>query len=320
MPFEVLHIPRYSVVPDKKEETPITPELFLEQQLDQHLKSAPERQRNLLRHGPEREEVLRKLNELTSLLPILERMSEVAEAEAGRLGVEEGVNFKDTVIRDRVALTCQMAVLEFHNQTLTIENKELRAKIKIDPLTDLANRRGYDEEAERALELTKRNKLTLWCFMIDVDDFRHVNNDYGHLAGDQVLKEIGRRLKTETRSSDFIARFGGEEFIALVFGDEEGARGAISRIVETIGKRPFVVRTNSGVKKLRITVSAGGSHFRLEEDDQKSKLEERADKSLYRAKNFGKNQAYLEEIKVDSAELHAGSGEEGDLAISSVGR
>jgi len=285
--------PRFSVVPDQKSFLSSS-DRILEDHLEFYLETVPENQQMLLRSDPVREGILQKLEELKDLIPLLQRMSETAQAEAKRLGVEDVRPLDSTIIHDRIASVCQIAILESQNQALRIENEILREKVKIDPLTNLSNRRGYEEEATRALGLAQRTKYPLWCFMMDIDDFRHVNNDYGHLAGDQVLQEVGRRLKNQMRSSDVIARFGGEEFISLLFTDEEGAKKAASRVLEAICSQPFVVKTKSGLKKLRITVSVGGSRFIVDEEGRKTEMEERADKNLYLAKNAGKNQAYLD--------------------------
>jgi len=307
MPKESSTAHTYSVVPEERSSASANPERFFEEELELYLESAPQEQQKVMQNEQSRKEVLRKLSEFSALMPILERVSQVADAEARRLDLEDGPSLKEVVLRDRIASACQIATLE--------------EMTKHDTLTGLANRRGYDDEVQKDMELARRTGVPLWCFMVDVDDFRHVNNDYGHLAGDQVLQELGRRLKDQTRASDFVARFGGEEFIALVFSDEEGARGALHRIIQTIGAEPFVVKTKYGVKKLRITVSAGGSRFRIEEEDQKTDMEERADKNLYLAKNAGKNQAYLEEqptsLEADIREA-VGSVIDGNLAIAKV--
>lgn len=306
MSKEISTAPRYSVVPDGQKPAPTTSEQFIEQQLELYLQSAPHEQQKVMRSEWARKGVLRKLSEFAALMPILERVSEVTDAEANKLGLEGGTSLKNVILRDRIASACQIAVLE--------------EMTKNDTLTGLANRRGYNDEVEKAMELAKRTGLPLWCLMMDVDDFRHVNNDYGHLAGDQVLKEIGRRLREQTRASDFVGRFGGEEFIALIYSDEAGVSRALHRIVDTIGSEPFIVRTKHGVKKLRITISAGGSRFKAEEDP-KTGMEERADKSLYLAKNLGKNQAFLDDTRVDPGNLEQGpdgmsaQAVEGNLAI-----
>lgn len=288
--------PQFSIVPDEKSVTSSS-EFFLEDHLEFYLKTIPENQQKILRSTPVRESVLRKLEDLKALIPLLERISQVSREEAKRLEIEDLVSF-GTIINDRIASACQMAVLESQNQILSVENEMLREKVKIDPLTNLSNRRGYEEEAMKVLELAKRTRLPLWCFMLDIDDFRHVNNDYGHLAGDQVLEEVGRRLKNQMRSSDIIARFGGEEFISILFADEEGANKAASRVLEVICNQPFVVKTKLGLKQLRVTVSIGGSRFIVEKESRKTEMEERADKNLYLAKNAGKNQAYLDHTTI----------------------
>lgn len=303
--------PRISVVIEKEEGMPPPPESFLERRISEYLKTAPEDQQRALSDPRARAEVLKELAEIETLMPFLERMNETTGLEARNLGITEATSLKDAFLDKQISSACKLVALEKNSRLLRDENavlagaiedlrednEGLKAQARIDALTEMPNRRAYEEEAERFMELSRRTGVPLWCMMLDIDDFRHVNNDHGHQAGDQVLREVARRLQTETRKSDFIARFGGEEFVALIHGDTEddkaGARVAAQRMLEAIGSEPFVVRTSKGVKTLRVTMSIGGTRLIVQEDE-KDTMEDRADQSLYAAKHAGKNQVFLE--------------------------
>lgn len=289
--------PLVSLVPHK-DTSPSSVESPIERGLRLYLQTAPEDHQKVLQDKHVRAKVLSRLEEFKALIPLLERVSEVTETEAKRLGLTEAETLGDSLLKDRIISACQMAALEAENETL-------RLQTKTDALTGIANRRGYKEEVERAMELSARTGLPLWCFMIDIDHFHHVNNDYGHDAGDQVLKEVAERLAKQTRRSDSIARFGGEEFILISHtegenGGIEGARVISRRLLETINSRPFVIQTNQGLKKLKITISVGGSRFYVEEAGQEKLMQGRADRSLYAAKNKGRNGAFLEGEPVEN--------------------
>lgn len=298
--------PRVSLIVKRKETLPPSSEGFLEQQLWLYLEKAPAKQQEIMQDERARKAVLHELNKLKPLMPVLERMSEATDNEAQRLQIQGDDSLKEGWLQERITSACELAVLKQENRLLSQENAELREKIKIDPLTEIANRRGYDEEVATRMEIARRNEIPLWCVMMDLDDFKFVNDRFGHQAGDQVLKEVGRRLEKETRLSDFVARYGGEEFIALLFGKSEmaddGARAATYRIKNSISAKPFFVKTDRGVKQLKITMSVGGSRFRVEQDEP-GEMERRADLNLYDAKAAGKDTICLEGEYVENVQL-----------------
>jgi diguanylate cyclase (GGDEF)-like protein len=286
--------PRESLVVKRPDLGPRFREENIERELRLYLETAPADQQKVMLDERARDAVLERLEELDSLAPVLDRMSSVATSKAERLGVSEFDSFKEGWLKDRIASACELVTLERKNQLLRIENRDLREKVRIDPLTEIANRRGYDEEVARAVELSRRTSVPVWLVMMDIDDFRFVNNKFGHHVGDQVLKEVGRRLSDQTRLSDFVARFGGEEFIAIINGaDERGVHAATSRIHAAISDQPFYAHTEKGTKKLKITMSIGASCLQVEEDTSED-VERRADKYLYEVKKKGKNQVCID--------------------------
>jgi diguanylate cyclase (GGDEF)-like protein len=139
------------------------------------------------------------------------------------------------------------------------------------------------EEFERA----RRYGKDLALLMIDIDDFKHVNDEHGHLVGDAALKEIAMQLVEGQRSVDVVARYGGEEF-ALILPETglAGAQAIAERLRARVASHPFAA---SGGKPIELTISCGVSAYPHPDLTTKEELIQRADRALYRAKGNGKN-------------------------------
>lgn len=171
------------------------------------------------------------------------------------------------------------------------EAKELRAHIEkerrtsqMDPLTGIPNRLAYNERLAMEQARWARYGSPLCIAVWDVDKFKGVNDTYGHQAGDRVLCVIAKILSKQVRETDFVARFGGEEFVLLL--PETGLQDAIQvaeKLRETIGTTEFHHR---GVR-VPVTISCGISQFR--EGDDADAVFARADAALYAAKSAGRN-------------------------------
>jgi len=163
--------------------------------------------------------------------------------------------------------------------------QEIHTLANTDDLTQVFNRRHFFHLAERELERSRRNGHALAIILFDIDDFKRVNDDHGHLAGDFVLRETCQACKNIVRPYDVFARFGGEEFIFLLPDtDEERAKAIAERLRYLIFERAV---TYNGVN-VQITISVGIAVF----DPRKDSLDDiisRADSALYRAKRMGKN-------------------------------
>lgn len=150
--------------------------------------------------------------------------------------------------------------------------------IFLDPLTGLANRRFLNLIETK---LSGRRKRGIWVLMVDIDNFKRVNDTYGHLAGDRVLKEIGKCLSASVRTHDEVIRYGGEEFLIILYRtDREGAKAVGEKIRRNIENLKL-----GEIPDLKITVSVGIAEFR---GDLKEAIEV-SDKALYEAKREGKN-------------------------------
>ena len=177
---------------------------------------------------------------------------------------------------------------EVKESRLAIE--EQKRKATHDPLTGLPNRDAYQGRLEEELVRRHRYGGNLALIVADVDHFKKINDNYGHLAGDRVLTLIARTLRKHLRDIDFIARFGGEEFVILM-PETNGADAwtAAEKLRTKIEQSPFNFRK----ERVPVTMSFGISEFRaLESPDV---VFERADKALYKAKESGRNQCQLAE-------------------------
>jgi len=154
-----------------------------------------------------------------------------------------------------------------------------------DSLTQLYCRRYFLERFSEELKRSKKNKLSLSFLMIDIDNFKHFNDRYGHLVGDAILRQVAKTISEAVRQIDFIGRYGGEEIsIVLAETDREQANFAAERIRQAIATAPIKVYD----EELKITVSIGVSTF-PDNTLNMQDLIEMADQALYLAKETGKN-------------------------------
>lgn len=161
----------------------------------------------------------------------------------------------------------------------------LEQEAMTDPLTEIANRRAFDAEASHMMARARRNGTTVAVGIADIDHFKKINDCHGHMVGDAVLREVARRMMSAARTTDFIARIGGEEF-GLLFPDT-GADTALviaQRVREAIAAAP--IQTEDGVE-VRATISIGLATMApsTELDDALAQ----ADSALYAAKDGGRN-------------------------------
>ncbi|VVM45425.1 GGDEF domain-containing protein [Pseudomonas fluorescens] len=163
-----------------------------------------------------------------------------------------------------------------------------RQKALIDPLTGLPNRAAWSERLEHEIKQWQQHGNTLSLAMLDLDHFKRINDNYGHLAGDKVLKIIATVLRKRLRGSDFIARFGGEEFVLLLPATPP-AIGA--RLLETLRAAIEACPFHFKGERVTITISMGLATFRAGEHSDL--VLKRADQALYRAKNAGRNRVEL---------------------------
>ena len=156
-----------------------------------------------------------------------------------------------------------------------------------DGLTSLPNRRYFEESAAREVERCLRYGYGFAVLMVDVDNFKACNDEFGHAAGDQLLEEVARTLVSGTRESDFVARFGGDEFAALLPRlTPESARDVAERLRKTVAT--LVADRSPAARGAGITLSVGVAFF-PENGETIAGVMESADAALYEAKRQGRN-------------------------------
>jgi diguanylate cyclase (GGDEF)-like protein len=182
--------------------------------------------------------------------------------------------------------------LEHANAKLDATNRELQQvlareqlKARTDDLTGLGNRRHFFEVAEPLFAVARRYRTPLSVCMLDIDRFKRINDQLGHLGGDEVLRQVARTAAAKSRDADVIARYGGEEFVlALPNTASDGAFAAAENIRESIAAS----RESWEGTQLAVTISAGVAQMRAG-DDSLDALIGRADQALYEAKEAGRN-------------------------------
>lgn len=164
-------------------------------------------------------------------------------------------------------------------------NLELKKAIMTDSLTKLYNRRKFDEILSEQLLLANKQRVPFVIIIGDIDNFKRINDEFGHLTGDKVLIELSNLLKQNIPTSGFLARWGGEEFsILLQETNIQDSQKFIELLLKKISKNNF---TNS----IKLTMSFGISSYK--EHDDILTIINRADKALYKSKNNGKNTFYI---------------------------
>ncbi len=200
----------------------------------------------------------------------------------------EDVEFADTVIRAAVTTIQRAQVIE----TTRADNARLEALAHTDPLTQVLNRRALTLRLTSEIDRARRYNSVLTLLMIDLDHFKRVNDTYGHLTGDDALREVAALLQHAVRSVDVVARYGGEEFIVVLPETAEaGAVAFAERIRERIADQAFAVISAPGPSGagLRLTGSVGVATFPSPRVDSAEDLFAQADAALYRAKSEGRN-------------------------------
>lgn len=161
-----------------------------------------------------------------------------------------------------------------------------------DGLTGLLTKRAFFEAASHALSRMKRTESTCTVLMVDIDFFKRINDTYGHIAGDAAIAHASKLVSGALRASDICARFGGEEFCALLPDtDSEGARQVAMRIIEAARQEPcrHIDPANGISIEMSFTVSIGAHSQKLTDSDSPHALLEKADQSLYASKKSGRD-------------------------------
>jgi diguanylate cyclase (GGDEF)-like protein len=199
-------------------------------------------------------------------------------------------------LRARLKVASRIIALQ---DELISSREEQRVRAMKDGLTGLWNRAAFLEIFKQELNRAERADASTGLLLLDLDHFKRINDSYGHLAGDAVLKEMALRFKQNVRSYDFVGRYGGEEFLIALPGCD---RAQLRKRAEGIRKAISDVPVRVGKVEIPVTVSVGAA---AASTGAKSTLEVLgvADRALYKAKNAGRNRSvYCEAIEVEGSE------------------
>ena len=201
------------------------------------------------------------------------------------------LRFRERALRARQAQLEQLVrqrTAELENEKLQLMDarEALREQASRDPLTGLLNYGAIHDVLNRELARTKRDRRAITAVMVDLDLFKSVNDHYGHMAGDEVLREVARRITDSIRPYDAAGRYGGEEFL-VILPDFDAGRDAnrLEAIHDAICLDPIPLSDG----QVKITCSFGVSVLSGEDETSWEEFLDRADKALYRAKRSGRN-------------------------------
>ena len=193
----------------------------------------------------------------------------------------------------------QERTLELHIalQELEEANRELEQKNTLDELTGLFNRRFYDQKILAEYRRSKRNLTPLSLIIIDIDHFKAVNDNYGHLAGDYCLVWLSNHIKQSLkRSSDMAFRYGGEEFCLILPDTDQKGAMALAEVLRKVIEQQVCTHKEF---KISLTISSGIFTYTQQDNVQPEQIFTSADKALYEAKNNGRNQIQVYKDNID---------------------
>ena len=232
-----------------------------------------------------------KNNEQTKNIPVIfvtARNSEEDEEYGLNLGAIDYITkpFNKTITKLRLKNYLE----------LKMKNDMLEKLSMYDGLTNIRNRRFFDETFEKTFSEIKRDKKSLAVLMIDIDFFKPYNDNYGHGQGDETLRKVAKALeKTIKRASDFVARYGGEEFVILLKDiNKDGVEAVANNLLNAI--RELKITHEFSKIENYVTVSIGVSYYNSSSDITKLELLLKADETLYNVKNSGRNNFAILEV------------------------
>jgi len=236
--------------------------------------------------------------------PILFLSSSV-DAESFAKGIDAGADDYLHKPIDKVILKAKLQAMErlviMRKQLLDVTSKLAQEKEKIklianqDGLTGIANRRFLDQVLKQEFRRHKRTQKTLSLIMIDIDFFKSYNDYYGHLSGDDVLKNCAKKMtKLICRAGDLVTRYGGEEFCVVLPDTELNGAKSFAETLRT-GIEGLAIDRDDLENWKYLTISLGVSSIKPEQDDTAQKLLNAADQALYQAKQSGRNQVCIAE-------------------------
>ncbi len=229
---------------------------------------------------------------VASKLSELKRAAESEDTELLKREALASISLIQTQIRHRKQREQgQIEELSGQLERLSDELVQVKEQLSVDSLTEVWNRAGFDEHLERVVSLKAVLGQPAVLFMIDVDDFKWINDKYGHPAGDETLRRVAARLDhTFRRKGDFLCRYGGDEFAAILLEDSlETANTIGERLLH--GIRNLEIEVEGVEEPIRVSISVGVA--RIMEGEGAAAWLDRADRALYQAKELGRDRVAI---------------------------
>jgi len=268
-------------------------------EIDQNLSGAQHSHKESMNSGRKFDAVVHAhVQNIQSTVEAAPESSQLKQQIQGRLdAIRKHLDqYRETEETRQQHLEIQLAHLNSRVHGMENEGEKLRQRLQEkheqavrDPLTGLHNRLAYDERIMQEFARWKRYGQSTVLMMIDVDHFKNVNDTYGHKAGDKALVLIADQLHSHLRESDFLARFGGEEFIVLM-----PETGLDSAVVAAEKLRAAVEQCQFHYQNTQVSITVSAGLAQLRKDDNPESLFQRADEAMYRAKEAGRNQCLVE--------------------------
>ncbi|MFG0583797.1 diguanylate cyclase [Pseudomonas sp. zjy_9] len=218
-------------------------------------------------------------------IPELEWYLFVDKHDKALAGIRQGlyINLLLCLLVTAIVLTLVSLAIRRYQQRIA-------ALATTDVLTELPNRRGFDILAEQALQEAQREQSPLCAVLLDLDNFKLINDEHGHLAGDEVLQRFARQLRDKLRQSDILCRWGGEEFILLLKNtDRQAAHDLAEKLRQQCAQQRYAIADQT----LQVTASLGLSQW--QPGESLHSLLGRTDRALYRAKQSGRDRVCVEQ-------------------------
>jgi diguanylate cyclase len=207
--------------------------------------------------------------------------------------IQEIEQMRETVKEKQSRDSIKLDSLAKQVMTLNTQLEKARVESQTDGLTGIYNRKAFDNQIEELVEKNTISRTSFALLMLDIDDFKKINDNYGHQTGDRVILAVISKCRQSIRGEDFLARYGGEEFAIILPG--ASLRNAVKKanhICKSIAATRYCLDDVPDSPMLSVTISIGVSC--LQREDTVATVTHRADKALYAAKHSGKNCVFSE--------------------------
>jgi diguanylate cyclase len=225
-----------------------------------------------------------KIEKIT-LLDDIKKIKNSLEAEVSQ--IRQAINDQKKLELNKIEKLARQV------DTLKNELEKTRTHLQTDPLTGINNRKALDQYLEELIEQSLFHKISFAMMLLDIDDFKKINDHYGHLIGDRVLVAFAQKCRSLIRTDDFIARYGGEEFVVILpKASLRNAKKKAQQICKSLAETCYAIDEGGEDDPLAVTASIGV--VTMHKEDGVTEIIKRADQALYRAKREGKNRVFTE--------------------------